>query len=109
MTYTSHIPSHVVLTQCWSHKWDFSTTEMIVTLLVNMWNFFGEWLPFSLPPKKALTFFNDPNILHLISHQVLWYSPENNFTANDRAIILYNKFENYAFRITGTSPRGPFY
>ena len=35
--------------------------------------------------------------------EVLWHSPESNFTVNIEAVILYNKFENYIFEITITS------
>ena len=42
----------------------------------------------------------------LIISEVLWHSPENNFTAIVQSIILYNKFENYTFKIIVTFPRG---
>ena len=34
---------------------------------------------------------------------VLWHSPDRTFTANDRAAILYNEFENDTFKITATA------
>ena len=38
--------------------------------------------------------------------EVLWHSPENNFTASTPLIIGPIKFINYTFRITATFPRG---
>ena len=40
----------------------------------------------------------------LLICQVVWYSPESSFEANVQAICLHNKFENYTFKITATSP-----
>ena len=42
----------------------------------------------------------------LLISEVLWHSPERNFTASTQATILYNEFVNYSFEITATSPRG---
>ena len=42
------------------------------------------------------------NQFQLIS-QVLWHSPESNFTMNAGATILCNNFENFTFEITATS------
>ena len=41
-----------------------------------------------------------------LTSEVLWHSPEVDFTGNAKANILYNEFENYIFQITATSPRG---
>ena len=38
----------------------------------------------------------------LLISEVLWHSPENNFTASAQASSLQNEFENYTFKITGT-------
>ena len=37
--------------------------------------------------------------------EVLWHSPESNFTWNAPAIISHNNFEKYTFKIAATSPR----
>ena len=42
----------------------------------------------------------------LLVNEVLWQSPEINFTANAQLDILYNEFENGTFEITATSLRG---
>ena len=42
----------------------------------------------------------------LILSEVLWHSPEINFTASAQATILHNEVDNYTLEITGTSPRG---
>ena len=42
----------------------------------------------------------------LITSEVLWHSPESNYTVSAQAPILYNKFENYTFKISATSPKG---
>ena len=42
----------------------------------------------------------------LLVSEVLWSSPENNFTVGLQAAILYIEFENYIFKITASSPRG---
>ena len=41
----------------------------------------------------------------LLISEVLWHSPQSNFTANAPAAIKYNGFENCSFRIIATSPR----
>ena len=40
----------------------------------------------------------------LLIGKVLWHSPQNNFTENVKATILYDEFENHILEITGTSP-----
>ena len=42
----------------------------------------------------------------LFISEVLWYSPEDNFTRRTQAIILYNDFEKHTFEITNTSLKG---
>ena len=42
----------------------------------------------------------------LLISQILWHSPESNFTLTAHATILYNEFENHTFKIPATSPRG---
>ena len=42
----------------------------------------------------------------LIIGEVLWHSPEGNFTWNVQDIYLWREFENYSFKITSPSPRG---
>ena len=42
----------------------------------------------------------------LLINEVLWHSSGGDFVASDQANIQYNKFENYTFEITATSPRG---
>ena len=37
-------------------------------------------------------------------HQALRHSPRSNFKTSAQATILYNKFENYTFKLTATSP-----
>ena len=37
---------------------------------------------------------------------ILWHSPENNFTVSAQATVLYYDFENYTFEIIAPSPRG---
>ena len=41
----------------------------------------------------------------LLIREVLWHSPESNFTASAQAAILYNVSKNYTFKITAISPR----
>ena len=41
-----------------------------------------------------------------IISEVPWHSSESKLTVSSQAIILYNEFENYAFKITAISPRG---
>ena len=43
--------------------------------------------------------------VRLLISEVLWDSPESNFTVSGQATILYNEFENYPFKVTTTSPR----
>ena len=38
--------------------------------------------------------------------EILWHSPEFNFTASAQATVLSDKFENYTFLTTSTSPGG---
>ena len=48
-----------------------------------------------------------PNQCWLLISEILWHSPQSNFTANAQAIILYtdsNEFEIYTFEIIATSP-----
>ena len=40
------------------------------------------------------------------NNEVLWHSPESNFTASALATTLYNEFDNSEFKLTATSPRG---
>ena len=42
----------------------------------------------------------------LLISEVLWHSSESDFTVSATAIILYNEFKNYTFKITATSPWG---
>ena len=42
----------------------------------------------------------------LLVREVLWHSPESNFTMSDQVTILYNEFENHTFKIIATPPRG---
>ena len=42
----------------------------------------------------------------LFIHEVLWHSPEDNFTRNAPDIYPWYEFENYLFKIIATSPRG---
>ena len=42
----------------------------------------------------------------LIIGEVLWNSPEHNFTKNPQTTCPWYEFENYQFKITPTSPRG---
>ena len=42
----------------------------------------------------------------LLIREVLWQSPESNFTVSAEAAILCDEFENYTFKITATSLRG---
>ena len=42
----------------------------------------------------------------LLTNEVLWHSPQSNFTASGQAIVLYDEFENFSFDITATSPNG---
>ena len=37
---------------------------------------------------------------------VMCHSPQSDFSVSAQATILYNKFENYTFKNTSTSPRG---
>ena len=41
----------------------------------------------------------------LLISEVLWHSPESNFTASTQATVLYHEIENYTSRIAATSPR----
>ena len=41
-----------------------------------------------------------------IISEVPWHSSESKLTVSSQAIILYNEFENYAFKIIAISPRG---
>ena len=42
----------------------------------------------------------------LLSSEILWHSPESNFTMSAPASIRCNKLKNYSFKIIPTSPRG---
>ena len=42
----------------------------------------------------------------LFISEVLWHPRESNFIGVVQTTILYNKFENYSFKIVATSPRG---
>ena len=42
----------------------------------------------------------------LFISEVLWHSPENNFTLNGQATILYNEYDDYTFKIMAMSLRG---
>ena len=42
----------------------------------------------------------------LIISEVLWHSPEGNFTWNAQDMYPWREFENCLFKITSTSPRG---
>ena len=35
----------------------------------------------------------------LLISEILWHSPESNFTASTQATNLFNEFENYTFKI----------
>ena len=43
----------------------------------------------------------------LLISEVLWHSPESNFTANAQASILHNEFEDHTFKITCHVSSGP--
>ena len=40
-------------------------------------------------------------------NEVLWHSPESNFTASAKVTILYAEFENYTFNIYCHISQGP--
>ena len=40
----------------------------------------------------------------LLISEVLWHSPESNFTVSAQASYLYNQLENYIYKITATFP-----
>ena len=44
-------------------------------------------------------------LMWLLFNEVLCYSRERNSTASAQTYILYNKFENYTFKITAISHR----
>ena len=41
----------------------------------------------------------------LLISEVLWHSPESNFTASAQTTLLYSEFEDYTFKINATFPR----
>ena len=47
-----------------------------------------------------------PNQCWFLINEVLWHSSESNIPESSQAIILYNVFENHAFKITSTFTRG---
>ena len=44
-------------------------------------------------------------LLTTVNKEVLWNSPESNFTASAQGAILYNEFEDFTVKHTVISPR----
>ena len=45
----------------------------------------------------------EPMLISLIG-EIMWHSPESNFTASAQATILYHEFKNDVFKITANFP-----